>query len=376
MPLLASPPGQGAGRGRCQSWLSSPGAPHTPLSRMSLAPGAAQHGNYSLPRPVPGRDGCFPHDRMLSKAPHPALSRSQPAQPKRAQGKLPGEQARGAAGLRPPGQRCWKLSQRAQERAKGHQILLTVPSAHSSVWQSTREEPGHLCHHQGCCGCPPSQGCPRLRLLRQLRRLLLPPAAVRSTRRAGAERGPSPRARGERGRGARGSRTYRGGFAVHGPGSGLGWAQSRGSAMPAARCRAGPARLGPAREVFGERARTSVPAAQQTCRTCPAPAPPVSQELHNTCAVPAGQGALRAGQSRPQGTAASRGSPGSPEPPSTPLCPPLTHPPAALLPGPAQGRGCTAVPSQENLAAVSHKSGIPCPRGNERLFPSGSSRGL
>lgn len=64
--------------------------------------------------------------------------------------------------------------------------------------------------------------------------------------------------------------------------------------------------------------------------------------------------------------------------PLPPLCAPhsLTHPPAALLPGPAQGRGCTAVPSQENLAAVSHKSGIPCPRGNERLFPSGSSRGL
>lgn len=90
--------------------------------------GAAQHGNYSLPRPVPSWDGCFPHDRMLSKAPHPRLSRSQTAQPKKHAGKTAWRAGEGSSGScahqgSAAGKRSW-----AQERAKYHQTPLTAPT--------------------------------------------------------------------------------------------------------------------------------------------------------------------------------------------------------------------------------------------------------
>lgn len=64
--------------------------------------GAARHGNYSLPHPVPSRDGCFPHDKMLSKAPQPGLSSFQP---QKGSGKAAGR----AAGLCLPAQGCWNV---------------------------------------------------------------------------------------------------------------------------------------------------------------------------------------------------------------------------------------------------------------------------
>lgn len=100
------PPRRGAGRGRCQSWLCLPCSPiHAATAAfvpdVAGTAGAAQHGNYSLPRPVPSRDGCFPHDRMLSKAPHPGLSRVQSAQPKKGAGKSVWRTGEGSSGAVP-----------------------------------------------------------------------------------------------------------------------------------------------------------------------------------------------------------------------------------------------------------------------------------
>lgn len=164
--LLAGTPSQGAGRGRCQGWLCLPWSPIRAVTAAFIpdvagTAGAARHGNYSLPRPVPSRDGCFPHDRMLSKAPHPGLSRSQPQ-------KGAGKAAGRAAGLCPPAQRCWKVPE-GSERAKRHQIPLTASAgALRSQLQCGKEReplpaPGMLLATLPPC----AKGCRRQQLLRQ-----------------------------------------------------------------------------------------------------------------------------------------------------------------------------------------------------------------
>lgn len=202
----------------------------------------------------------------------------------------------------------------------------------------------------GCCEETPRRAGGRDRSLHQTPRGARPSSP-------GAPRAPKPGA----------ARTYRGGFAVHGPGSGLGWAQSSGTAMPAARCRAEPAPRGRGRRCLASGLVRQC--REQTSRTCrPAPAPPVSQLLqaqpakHLPCAGrprDAGQGQRGlgnpgAGETWPQGTAASRGSPllsWLPKPPFLPSVP-TTHSPTALLPCQAQRRGCTALPNPRKTFQV------------------------
>lgn len=240
---------------------------------------------------------------------------------------------------------------------------------------------------------PRAKGC-----LRQLPRLLLPPAAVKQhPGEQEGEPGPSTKPRGERVHGAPGAaRTYRGYFAVHGPGSGLGWAQSCGTAMPAARCRAEPARRGRGRRCLASGLVRQCQRQEQTCRTCrPAPAPPVSQLLQAQPAkhLPCAAGLGMRGRARGARGICEQGRPGPREqqhagipccssgclPTQAPL-PPLCAPHSRTHSSPAQPSTEEGMHShgqpQGSLSGVTQKSGVPCSKGKKMLFPPNFSGGL